>query len=98
MTDPPGKTPGESQIIEMDECYPSNDASLLKNSNLDFFFFFVIDIIVVFLLLFLTNNNDKPSDQRLDIEGAGRTPLHEHEGCSMVGCTVKPVAIRNCFL
>ena len=57
MTDPLGKPPGESQIIEMDECCSSNDASLLKTSNLDFFL--IIDVLVVF---FFSDKNIKPSD------------------------------------
>ena len=81
ITDPPGKPHGESQIIEMDECYPSNYASLLKtviwifyNWNFSRFFF-------------STKTNGKPSDKRLDIEGAVRTPPHQHEVCSVVGCS-----------
>ena len=60
MTDPPGKPPGESQIIETDECCSSNDASLLKTSNLGFFLLIINTLGVVFL--FLTKNNGKPSD------------------------------------
>ena len=33
-------SPGESQIIETDECCPTNDVSLLKNYNLDFLLMF----------------------------------------------------------
>ena len=58
MTDSLGKPPGEIQMIEMDECCSSNDASLIKTSNLDFF---IINILVVFFVCFLINNSDKSS-------------------------------------
>ena len=32
------------------------------------------------------------------MKGAGRTPPHEQEGCSSVGCTVKPVFVKKLFI
>ena len=43
----------------------------------------------------MTINNGKPGDLRPDLEGAARTPPHEHGESSMVGYTVNAVALRN---
>ena len=32
------------------------------------------------------------------MERAGRTLLHEYEGCRRVGCTVKPVVVKKLFI